>query len=149
MHLILLSPLLFSMHRLCLPLTLKHISLGCFTQGQECIKAAILLPLWVYLLTAWFFLWNIKHCMVGVSLNLISFIHCHLPRSNINIKYSTHFPMYCPLYFTLSKTDHFSLLQSPNIFHDPRRLLLKAKESTEDWWKNWPIGGQHPNSLSQ
>ena len=30
-----------------------------------------------------------KHCMVGISLNLISFILCHLPRSDINIKYST------------------------------------------------------------
>ena len=99
MHLILLSPLLFSMHRLCLPLTLKHISLGCFTQAFHFFFTIVTrsrMPQGSYTspslsLHPHSLILSLKHkhCMVGISLNLISFILCHLPRSDINIKYST------------------------------------------------------------
>ena len=127
-------PLLLSMHQLCLLLTLKHISLGCFTHGQECMKAAILLPLWVYILTAWFFLWNIN--IVWLVFHWIWFpssfatSHVQTSISNIPLPYAlpivfhfiwnrSFFPTPVSQYFSWSKT---TSLTSKRI---NRRLMKK------------------------
>ena len=76
---------------------------------------------------------SLKHkTLYGWYFTESDFLH-PLPPPTFKHQYQIfHFPMHCPLYFTLSETDHFSQLQSLNIFHDPRQLLLQAKESTED-----------------
>ena len=77
---------------------------------------------------------SLKHCMVGISLNLITFIYYHLPRWNINIKYPTspctaHFISLNlkQIIFPNSCLSIFFMVQPLSLSPIP----LQAK----DWWK--------------
>ena len=77
---------------------------------------------------------SLKHCMVGISLNLITFIYYHLPRWNINIKYSTS-P--CTAHFISLNLKQIIFPNSClSIFFMVQPLSLSPIPlQPKDWWK--------------